>query len=194
MSSALTGPDFPALPETSTGPLLTYEVLTAFFLEAGFPRHHAVRLEARRVPRRISSPRSWSHSVRLFPRFWILASNSFMQTPQGFAHRGRSDRAGRLDENHFQPFVPVPPCAYVACGLHCGGHHRGGLRRVASARTAGAARASGSHSRWQPADPLFLRRSRLLPGTRTASIHANINRPRSLRSKGFGKRRRVARH
>jgi cytochrome d ubiquinol oxidase subunit I len=29
------------------GPLMSYEVLTAFFLEAGFPRHHAVRLEPR---------------------------------------------------------------------------------------------------------------------------------------------------
>jgi hypothetical protein len=30
-----------------TGPLLTYEVLTAFFLEAGFPRGDAVWLESR---------------------------------------------------------------------------------------------------------------------------------------------------
>jgi cytochrome d ubiquinol oxidase subunit I len=32
-----------------TGPLLTYEVLTAFFLEAGFPRRDAVRLEQSRA-------------------------------------------------------------------------------------------------------------------------------------------------
>ncbi len=65
-----------------TGPLLTYEVLTAFFLEAGFlgvmlfgmqrvgPGPHFVSTLAVAVGTLISST-------------WILASNSWMHTPQG---------------------------------------------------------------------------------------------------------------
>jgi len=66
-----------------TGPLLSYEVLTAFFLEAGFlgimlfgwhkvgPKAHygATLLVA---------------IGTLISTFWILASNSWMQTPQGY--------------------------------------------------------------------------------------------------------------
>src|SRR5882757_9658219 len=67
-----------------TGPLLAYEVLTAFFLEAGFlgimlfgwtrvgPRMHFVATGMVAIGTLIST-------------FWILASNSWMQTPQGYA-------------------------------------------------------------------------------------------------------------
>lgn len=67
-----------------TGPLLAYEVMTAFFLEAGFlgimllgwnkvgPRAHYFATLMVAVGTLIST-------------FWILASNSWMQTPQGFA-------------------------------------------------------------------------------------------------------------
>ncbi|CAN7496735.1 cytochrome ubiquinol oxidase subunit I [Phenylobacterium sp. LjRoot225] len=66
------------------GPLMAYEVLTAFFLEAGFlgvmlfgmtrvgPRLHFVATVAVAVGTFISA-------------FWILSANSWMQTPQGFA-------------------------------------------------------------------------------------------------------------
>src|SRR5467141_2933122 len=66
-----------------TGPLLAYEVLTAFFLEAGFlgvalfgwskvgPTLHFFATIMVAVGTLISA-------------FWILASNSWMQTPQGF--------------------------------------------------------------------------------------------------------------
>lgn len=65
-----------------TGPLLTYEVLTAFFLEAGFlgvmlfgwnkvgPRLHYLATVMVAAGTLISAT-------------WILASNSWMQTPQG---------------------------------------------------------------------------------------------------------------
>ncbi len=65
-----------------TGPLLTYEVLTAFFLEAGFlgvmlfgwnkvgPRLHFFATVMVAIGTLISAT-------------WILASNSWMQTPQG---------------------------------------------------------------------------------------------------------------
>ncbi|PPC73967.1 cytochrome D ubiquinol oxidase subunit I [Pokkaliibacter plantistimulans] len=67
-----------------TGPLLTYEVLTAFFLEAGFlgvmlfgwhkvsPRMHFFATLMVAIGTLISAT-------------WILASNSWMQTPQGYA-------------------------------------------------------------------------------------------------------------
>ena len=64
-------------------PLLAYEGLTAFFLEAAFL---GVLLFGRKlVPR-------WAHFVAalmvavgtLFSAFWILAANSWMQTPAGY--------------------------------------------------------------------------------------------------------------
>src|SRR6202158_4730317 len=64
-------------------PLLAYEGLTAFFLEAAFL---GVLLFGRRlVPR-------WAHLVAalmvaagtLFSAFWILSTNSWMQTPAGY--------------------------------------------------------------------------------------------------------------
>jgi len=65
-------------------PLFAYEGLTAFFLEAAFL---GVLLFGRRlVP-------AWAHLVAavmvaagtLFSSFWILAANSWMQTPAGYA-------------------------------------------------------------------------------------------------------------
>ena len=64
-------------------PLMAYEALMAFFLEAGFL---GVLLFGRKlVPQ-------WAHFVSalmvaigtLFSAFWILAANSWMQTPAGF--------------------------------------------------------------------------------------------------------------
>lgn len=69
-----------------TGPLLTYEVLTAFFLEAGFLG--VMLFGWKRV-----SPRAHFFATvmvavgTLISTFWILSSNSFMQTPQGYAIR-----------------------------------------------------------------------------------------------------------
>ena len=70
-------------------PMLAYEDLTAFFLEAAFL---GVLLFGRnRVPR-------WAHFMSacmvalgtLFSSFWILSANSWMQTPAGFTmHDGR---------------------------------------------------------------------------------------------------------
>jgi cytochrome bd ubiquinol oxidase subunit I len=66
------------------GPLMAYEVLTAFFLEAGFL---GVLLFGReRVPH-------WVHffagvmvaAGTLLSTFWILSANSWMQTPAGYA-------------------------------------------------------------------------------------------------------------
>src|SRR4051794_29300230 len=67
-----------------TGPLMAYEVLTAFFLEAGFL---GILLFGRdKVP-------AWVHFFAavmvaggtLLSTFWILSANSWMQTPAGYA-------------------------------------------------------------------------------------------------------------
>src|SRR5690606_1594535 len=65
-----------------TGPLLTYEVLTAFFLEAGFL---GVMLFGWN---RVGAGLHFFSTVMvaigtLISTFWILASNSWMHTPQG---------------------------------------------------------------------------------------------------------------
>jgi cytochrome d ubiquinol oxidase subunit I len=65
------------------GPLLAYEGLTAFFLEAAF-------LGVLLFGRKLVPP--WAHFIAavmvalgtLFSSFWILAANSWMQTPAGF--------------------------------------------------------------------------------------------------------------
>jgi cytochrome d ubiquinol oxidase subunit I len=99
------------------GPLLSYEVLTAFFLEAGFL---GIMLFGReRVPK-------WVHffatcMVALgtaISAFWILSANSWMQTPQGF----RVDEAGVLHvtdwwEVIFNPSFPYRLAHMLASAL-----------------------------------------------------------------------------
>jgi cytochrome d ubiquinol oxidase subunit I len=66
------------------GPLFAYEVLTAFFLEAGF-------LGVLLFGRKLVPP--WMHlfaalmvaAGTIVSSFWILAANSWMQTPAGYA-------------------------------------------------------------------------------------------------------------
>lgn len=68
------------------GPLLAYEILTAFFLEAVFLG--IMLFGVRRVP-------GWVHTTATFlvafgttmSAFWILVLNSWMHTPQGFELR-----------------------------------------------------------------------------------------------------------
>ena len=81
------GTNWPGFMQTAgniAGPLLGYEVLTAFFLEATFL---GVMLFGKdRVP-------PWMHTLSSFlvafgttlSAFWILALNSWMHTPQGYA-------------------------------------------------------------------------------------------------------------
>lgn len=66
------------------GPLLGYEVMTAFFLEASFL---GVMLFAwHRVGNRLHFAATCIvASGTLFSAFWILAANSWMQTPAGYA-------------------------------------------------------------------------------------------------------------
>ncbi|WP_218831933.1 cytochrome ubiquinol oxidase subunit I [Bordetella genomosp. 10] len=65
-----------------TGPLLTYEVLTAFFLEAGFLG--IMLFGWQRVGPKAHFGATLMVAVgTLISMFWILSSNSWMQTPQG---------------------------------------------------------------------------------------------------------------
>ncbi|WP_032081161.1 cytochrome ubiquinol oxidase subunit I [Vibrio fluvialis] len=65
-----------------TGPLLTYEVLTAFFLEAGFLG--VMLFGWHKVSRRMHFFATVMVAIgTLISTFWILSSNSWMQTPRG---------------------------------------------------------------------------------------------------------------
>ncbi|SPK75966.1 ubiquinol oxidase subunit I, cyanide insensitive (plasmid) [Cupriavidus taiwanensis] len=66
-----------------TGPLLTYEVLTAFFLEAGFLG--VMLFGWNRVGPRLHFFATLMVAIgTLISATWILASNSWMQTPAGY--------------------------------------------------------------------------------------------------------------
>ncbi len=66
------------------GPLLGYEVLSAFFLEAGFLGIMLFGL--RRVGPQLHFVATLMVAIgTLFSAFWILSANSWMQTPAGYA-------------------------------------------------------------------------------------------------------------
>jgi cytochrome d ubiquinol oxidase subunit I len=66
------------------GPLMAYEVLTAFFLEAGFLGVMLFGLT--RVGPKLHFIATLMVAIgTLISAFWILSSNSWMQTPQGYA-------------------------------------------------------------------------------------------------------------
>jgi cytochrome d ubiquinol oxidase subunit I len=115
---------FSAFAGSVTGPLLAYEVLTAFFLEAGFlgvmlfgwkkvgPGLHFFATVMVAIGTLISAT-------------WILASNSWMQTPQGFEIVG--DRVVPVDwlQVIFNPSFPyrlahMTVAAYLATTLLVG--------------------------------------------------------------------------
>ena len=65
------------------GPLLGYEVLTAFFLEASFLG--IMLFGWGRVSKKMHFAATLTVAIgTLFSAFWILAANSWMQTPQGY--------------------------------------------------------------------------------------------------------------
>ena len=64
------------------GPLMGYEVLTAFFLEAGFLG--VMLFGMNKVGRGLHFAATVAVALgTLLSSFWILAANSWMQTPQG---------------------------------------------------------------------------------------------------------------
>ncbi|WP_338809541.1 cytochrome ubiquinol oxidase subunit I [Neisseria leonii] len=89
------------------GPLLGYEVLTAFFLEAGFL---GIMLFGReRVSRRVHMAASVIVAAgTLLSAFWILSLNSWMQTPQGY----RVDSEGVIHAANWLQVVFNPSFPY----------------------------------------------------------------------------------
>ena len=102
------GTNWPGYMETVgniAGPLLAYEVLTAFFLEATFLG--IMLFGAKRVSARV-------HTLATFlvafgtslSAFWIIALNSWMQTPQGFEMIYGQAHAVNWMEIVFNPSMP----------------------------------------------------------------------------------------
>lgn len=102
------GTNWPGFMETVgniAGPLLAYEVLTAFFLEAGFLG--IMLFGASHVPR-------WLHTLATvlvavgtsLSAFWILVLNSWMQTPVGFEMRDGVAHATDWMAIIFNPSMP----------------------------------------------------------------------------------------
>ncbi len=108
------------------GPLLAYEVLTAFFLEATFLG--IMLFGFRRVP-------GWAHTTATFlvafgttmSAFWILVLNSWMHTPAGFELRNGVAHATDWMAILFNPSMPYRlghmllasglTCAFLIAGL-----------------------------------------------------------------------------
>jgi cytochrome d ubiquinol oxidase subunit I len=102
------GTNWPGFMETVgniAGPLLAYEVLTAFFLEATFLG--IMLFGFRRVP-------GWVHTGATFlvafgttmSAFWIIALNSWMHTPVGFEMRDGVAHATDWAAILFNPSMP----------------------------------------------------------------------------------------
>ena len=96
------------------GPLLGYEVLTAFFLEATFLGDHAVRPRARvRPPCTLLAAMLVAVGTTV-SAFWILALNSWMQTPAGYPDRSTASACDSWLGVHLQSVLPVPAHAQAA--------------------------------------------------------------------------------
>ena len=82
---------FAARTSNVIGPFFSYEVQTAFFLEAGFIGIMLFGMD--RVPERLHILSCFMVALgAVASAFWILAANSWMQTPSGF----------RMEGNNFQ--------------------------------------------------------------------------------------------
>ncbi len=89
------------------GPLMAYEVLTAFFLEAGFLG--VMLFGMNRVGKRLHFTATLMVALGTFiSAFWILSVNSWMQTPTGFAINevGQFVPAGSWLDIIFNPSFP----------------------------------------------------------------------------------------
>ena len=102
------GTNWPGFMETVgnvAGPLLGYEVLTAFFLEATFL---SIMLFGRqRVSAAVHTVATWLVAIgTTLSAFWILALNSWMHTPQGFEMVDGRAQVTSWSEVIFNPSLP----------------------------------------------------------------------------------------
>jgi cytochrome bd ubiquinol oxidase subunit I len=109
------------------GPLMAYEVLTAFFLEAGFLG--VMLFGMNRVGKGLHFTATLMVAIGTFiSAFWILSVNSWMQTPTGWAinHVGQFVPAGSWIDIIFNPSFPfrlvhTVIAAYLTTALVVGG-------------------------------------------------------------------------
>jgi cytochrome d ubiquinol oxidase subunit I len=89
------------------GPLMAYEVLTAFFLEAGFLGVMLFGME--RVGPRLHFAATLAVALGTFiSAFWILSANSWMQTPAGYA----TNQAGQFVPQDWAGIIFNPSFPY----------------------------------------------------------------------------------
>jgi cytochrome d ubiquinol oxidase subunit I len=87
------------------GPLMSYEVLSAFFLEAGFLG--IVLFGRQRVGARLHFFATCMVALgTLFSAFWILSANSFMHTPAGYELRNGTMHVTSWRDAVFNPSFP----------------------------------------------------------------------------------------
>ncbi len=161
------------------GPLMAYEVLTAFFLEAGFLGVMLFGME--KVGRKLAFRRDLLVAVGTFiSAFWILSANSWMQTPVGYAinPHGQFVVAGSWAAVDLQSELSLSPRPHRDRRLSDHVARGGCGRGVAFAARTAATRMPGRCSRWRCGWRRSSRRSRFSPGTSTGSTRWSISRPR----------------
>jgi hypothetical protein len=122
--------NFSAFAGSITGPLLSYEVLTAFFLEAGFLG--VMLFGWNRVGPGLHFFATLMVALgTLISATWILASNSWL-TP-GVRDRQWSSRPRALAASDLQSLLSVPSVAHDDGGIPVDGFVRRCLRRLAPA-------------------------------------------------------------
>ena len=167
------------------GPLMGYEVLIAFFLEAGFLG--VMLFGVKRVgPRLHFFATLMVAAGTLFSAFWILSVNSWMQTPAGYGTNAQGQFIPtRLVEGHLQPVLPLSPRPYGHRLLPLDG--AGGRRpRVHFISCATAATSRRGHVfAWPCGWRRWWRRCSSWRAICTASTRWNISRPRWRRWRGI---------
>ena len=162
------------------GPLMAYEVLTAFFLEAGFLG--VMLFGMNRVGRGLHFTATLLVAVGTFiSAFWILSANSWMQTPAGYAINadGQFVPADWL-AIIFNPSFPyrlvhTVLAAYLTTALVVGAVGAWHLLRDARQRQRCARDVLDGDVAWSP----WWRRCRSSPATSTGSTRSSTSRPRS---------------
>jgi cytochrome bd ubiquinol oxidase subunit I len=127
------------------GPLMAYEVLTAFFLEAGFLG--VMLFGMNKVGKKLHFTATLMVALGTFvSAFWILSVNSWMQTPTGYfmAPNGQFMPGRQLVGPSSSTRLPLPPRPHGAGRLSDHGLRGGRGRRLAP-----AARPQGQPARAQ---------------------------------------------
>ena len=158
------------------GPVMAYEVLTAFFLEAGFLGVMLFGME--RVGRKLHLFATCMVAGGTFlSAFWILSVNSWMQTPAGFGiGAGRQDVPHRLLEGHLQPLGVRAGAAHGAGILPDRGVHRGRRSAPITCCAGVPRRRCARCSPWRCGWPRSWRRCRSRWATSTGSTRSSTSR------------------